>query len=122
MLHIYLKDTFPLVLHPKHYIYFTVYIVQCNTVFSLQHQEHDVFHFIEPSVPAKPAVPTAAVQPLPSVPAPMDISESDADAFSKILLNVQDIDANDKENPQLVSEYVNDIYEYMRDLEVSTNI
>ena len=73
-------------------------------------------------MPAKPAVPTAAVQPLPSVPAPMDISESDADAFSKILLNVQDIDANDKENPQLVSEYVNDIYEYMRDLEVSTNI
>lgn len=84
-----------------------------------QHREHDAFQFIEPSVPAKPAVPTAAVQPLPSVPAPMDVSDAGHEAFSKALLNVQDIDANDKENPQLVSEYVNDIYEYMRKLEVS---
>ena len=49
----------------------------------------------------------------------MDISESGPEAFSKaLLLDVQDIDANDKANPQLVSEYVNDIYEYMRMLEV----
>lgn len=63
-------------------------------------------------------MPTAAIQPLPSVPVPMDIGEAGPDAFSKALLNVQDIDANDKENPQLVSEYVNDIYDYMRTLEV----
>ncbi|XP_069137940.1 G2/mitotic-specific cyclin-B-like [Argopecten irradians] len=47
----------------------------------------------------------------------MDISEDKPEAFSKALLKVQDIDANDKENPQLVSEYVNDIYNYMRHLE-----
>ncbi len=29
------------------------------------------------------------------------------------------IDEGDKENPQLVTEYVNDIYEYLRVLEVS---
>ncbi|KAL3866550.1 hypothetical protein ACJMK2_043841 [Sinanodonta woodiana] len=49
--------------------------------------------------------------------APMDISDDKPEAFSKALLNVEDIDANDKDNPQLVSEYVNDIYEYMRLLE-----
>jgi cyclin B len=38
-------------------------------------------------------------------------------SFSKELLNVQDIDRNDTDNPQLVSEYVNDIYDYMRELE-----
>lgn len=40
-------------------------------------------------------------------------------AFSSQRLNVVDIDAEDKDNPQLVSEYVNDIYPYMRALEVS---
>ncbi|KAK3602761.1 hypothetical protein CHS0354_027757 [Potamilus streckersoni] len=49
--------------------------------------------------------------------APMDIGEDKPEAFSKALLKVEDIDANDKDNPQLVSEYVNDIYEYMRLLE-----
>jgi len=39
------------------------------------------------------------------------------DAFSKKFLNVEDIDKDDVENPQLVSVYVNDIYNYMRDLE-----
>lgn len=44
-------------------------------------------------------------------------TSGDTDAFSKQLINVEDIDANDKDNPQLVSEYVNEIYDYMRDLE-----
>ena len=54
-----------------------------------------------------------------SSPAPMDISaNSDSNAFSrKILSNVQDIDAEDYLNPQLVSVYVNDIYKYMWELE-----
>lgn len=52
------------------------------------------------------------------IPECMDISEDKPEAFSKTLLKVQDIDANDKDNPQLVSEYVNDIYNYMRHLEV----
>lgn len=38
-------------------------------------------------------------------------------AFSKQLLQVQDIDKDDHQNPQLVSEYVNNIYDYMRQLE-----
>lgn len=47
---------------------------------------------------------------------PMDVGSG---AFSRQMLppNVADIDSEDKENPQLVSEYVNDIYEYMRHLE-----
>ena len=61
-------------------------------------------------------VPTATVLPQSSALAPMDTSDVGPDAFSKVLLN---IDINDKDNPQLVSEYVNDIYEYMRGLEVS---
>jgi len=56
--------------------------------------------------------------------APMDTSttsthDCDAEAFSRHMwkLNINDIDRDDAENPQLVSEYVNDIYEYMRELE-----
>ena len=53
--------------------------------------------------------------------APMDTSCSSQgdEAFSKQLwkLNVHDIDAEDADNPQLVSDYVNDIYDYMRELE-----
>ena len=33
--------------------------------------------------------------------------------------NVKDIDADDTQNPQLATEYVNEIYSYMRYLEVS---
>ncbi|XP_077988545.1 G2/mitotic-specific cyclin-B-like [Glandiceps talaboti] len=36
---------------------------------------------------------------------------------SEQLQNVEDIDKGDHDNPQLVSEYVNDIYKYMRQLE-----
>lgn len=50
-------------------------------------------------------------------PESMDISEDKPVAFSKALLKVEDIDENDKDNPQLVSEYVNDIYQYMKELE-----
>lgn len=61
------------------------------------------------------ALPKKAV----SSPAPMDISaNSDNGAFSKrLLVNVQDIDKDDHLNPQLVSVYVNDIYNYMWELE-----
>lgn len=38
-------------------------------------------------------------------------------AFSSQLLGVPDIDVGDGDNPQLVSELVNDIYDYMRELE-----
>lgn len=83
-------------------------------------QEHEAFHCLQPieAIPKSVSVPAAIVHPQPNVPAPMDISDAGPEAFSKALFNVQDIDANDKENPQLVSEYVNDIYNYMRVLEV----
>lgn len=83
-------------------------------------QEQETFG-LEPAtnvVPKSTAVPTVKVHPKPCAPAPMETCESESDAFSRaLLLNVQDIDANDKDNPQLVSEYVNDIYEYMRTME-----
>ena len=41
------------------------------------------------------------------------------ESFSSKLLTVDDIDAEDRDNPQLVSIYVNEIYAYMRSLEVS---
>ena len=48
----------------------------------------------------------------------MDISANAAgDAFSKQMLSVNDIDKDDHDNPQLVSAYVNDIYDYLWKLE-----
>ena len=53
----------------------------------------------------------------------MDLSSNSQgeEAFSKQMLklnvNVNDIDKDDSDNPQLVSEYVNDIYHYLRHLE-----
>ena len=49
---------------------------------------------------------------------PMDISATEA----KLIVPVGDIDKDDKDNPQLVSEYVNDIYQYMRDLESTYSV
>lgn len=53
--------------------------------------------------------------------APMDISEVDAlaDEFSHQMLDVEDMDAADEGNPQLASIYASNIYEYMRQLEVT---
>ncbi|NWZ02845.1 CCNB2 protein, partial [Loxia curvirostra] len=55
-------------------------------------------------------------------PVPMDVSVQEEDlcqAFSDVLLNnIEDIDAEDGENPQLCSDYVKDIYLYLRELEV----
>jgi len=51
----------------------------------------------------------------------MDLSANSQgeEAFSKQMLkeNVNDIDKDDHDNVQLVSEYVNDIYAYLRQLE-----
>lgn len=46
----------------------------------------------------------------------MEVDEL-VEAFSSQRLNVEDIDAQDASNPQLVSEYVCDIYNYLRSLE-----
>lgn len=92
-------------------------VSEVNNKIITQEQETFGLELAAPTMPKPTAVPTARVHHQPSVPAPMEI-ESESDAFSRaLLLNVQNIDANDKDNPQLVSEYVNDIYDYMRILE-----
>ncbi|KAJ8385498.1 hypothetical protein AAFF_G00185340 [Aldrovandia affinis] len=58
----------------------------------------------------------------PMSPTPMETSgcaSSDlCQAFSDVLLNIKDVDADDYDNPMLCSEYVKDIYKYLRQLEV----
>ena len=43
-------------------------------------------------------------------------------AFSDVILAVSDVDAEDGADPNLCSEYVKDIYAYLRQLEVSSSI
>ncbi|KAB0353290.1 hypothetical protein FD755_024003 [Muntiacus reevesi] len=65
--------------------------------------------------------PTASVKPVQMD----DISmkeENLCQAFSDALLcKIEDIDTEDWENPQLFSDYVKDIYQYLRQLEVDIN-
>ncbi|XP_053319733.1 G2/mitotic-specific cyclin-B2-like [Spea bombifrons] len=53
---------------------------------------------------------------------PMDVSMKEEEelcqAFSDILNHVEDIDAEDTDNPQLCSDYVKDVYNYLKHLEV----
>uniref|UniRef100_A0A673KTT5 G2/mitotic-specific cyclin-B1 n=1 Tax=Sinocyclocheilus rhinocerous TaxID=307959 RepID=A0A673KTT5_9TELE len=57
----------------------------------------------------------------PSSPVPMETSGCASDdlcqVFSDVLLNIKDVDADDYDNPMLCSEYVKDIYLYLRQLE-----
>ena len=46
----------------------------------------------------------------------METSDNEPDV-SQALLLYEDIDANDGDNPQLVSCYINKIYDYLRHLE-----
>ncbi|XP_043934506.1 G2/mitotic-specific cyclin-B2 [Protopterus annectens] len=75
----------------------------------------------KPTVVVKPLirVPEQVLPKPPPSPSPMDVSmkEDLCQAFSDALLNVHDIDAEDANNPQLCSEYVKDIYQYLRQLE-----
>ncbi|XP_040009446.1 G2/mitotic-specific cyclin-B2-like isoform X2 [Xiphias gladius] len=61
-------------------------------------------------------------EPVPSVPeGPADASMKEEElcqAFSEALLSVQDVDEQDADLPQLCSEYVKDIYNYLHLLEV----
>lgn len=90
-------------LKKKSYIF--TFILQNNDI-----QLEQISQFSKPVSSARP--------PSISVPECMDISANKEEAFSKALSRVEDIDVNDKDNPQLVSEYVNEIYDYMRELEV----
>ena len=61
-------------------------------------------------------------------PSPMETSgcapaeECLCQAFSDVILAVSDVDAEDGADPNLCSEYVKDIYAYLRQLEVSNSI
>lgn len=79
------------------------------------------------SAPVRVAPPPAQVEeaadPLPAVSqASADISmkedEELCQAFSEALLTLQDVDEDDEDQPQLCSQYVKDIYNYLHDLEV----
>nr|XP_033776792.1 G2/mitotic-specific cyclin-B2 isoform X2 [Geotrypetes seraphini] len=69
--------------------------------------------------------PVATLLPKVPSPAPMDVSMKEEElcqAFSGTLLNVEDIDVGDGNNPQLCSEYVKDIYVYLRNLEAQQKV
>lgn len=69
-------------------------------------------------VETKPKNEELSMDVCPVSPAPMETSTcAVTPAFSRLL--VEDIDKDDHDNPQLVAEYVNDIYAYMRTLERS---
>ncbi|NXA04467.1 CCNB2 protein, partial [Sapayoa aenigma] len=82
------------------------------------------------ALPKAPAAVNQAIKEtdVPKVlsPVPMDVSMQEEDlcqAFSDVLLNnVEDIDAEDWENPQLCSDYVKDIYLYLRELELQQSV
>uniref|UniRef100_UPI00398F3084 G2/mitotic-specific cyclin-B2 n=1 Tax=Pristiophorus japonicus TaxID=55135 RepID=UPI00398F3084 len=72
-------------------------------------------------------------EPIPKAPlspTPMDVSMTDVSmkeedlcqAFSGTLLEVEDIDAEDGYNPQLCSQYIKDIFKYLRQLELQQTI
>ncbi|TWW66760.1 G2/mitotic-specific cyclin-B1 [Takifugu flavidus] len=79
--------------------------------------------------PVKPEpVPQVQVLPEPASPTPMETSGCEpadlCQAFSDVILGtaIRDVDADDYDNPMLCSEYVKDIYKYLRQLEVEQNV
>lgn len=67
--------------------------------------------------------PVVKVDPLPPVSEEVaDVSMKEevelCQAFSEVLLTVQDVDEQDADLPQLCSQYVKDIYNYLHVLEV----
>ncbi|KAE8636172.1 hypothetical protein XENTR_v10002868 [Xenopus tropicalis] len=67
-------------------------------------------------------VPKEAETPVPDSPNPMETSvcviEEIPPAFSSALIPIKDVDAEDSDNPMLCSDYVKDIYCYLRNMEV----
>ncbi|XP_077354191.1 G2/mitotic-specific cyclin-B1 [Festucalex cinctus] len=85
----------------------------------------------EKAEPKPENVSVAQVEPLvpESVsPTPMETSGCEpadlCQAFSDVILHsgVRDVDADDGDNPMLCSEYVKDIYQYLRQLEAEQNV
>ncbi|XP_078128120.1 G2/mitotic-specific cyclin-B1 [Sander vitreus] len=83
---------------------------------------------VVPQEKVVPVKPEPEVLPEPASPTPMETSGcAPADlcqAFSDVILDtaVRDVDADDFDNPMLCSDYVKDIYKYLRQLEVEQNV
>ncbi|XP_019744363.1 G2/mitotic-specific cyclin-B1 isoform X2 [Hippocampus comes] len=84
----------------------------------------------EKAEPKAQNVPVVQVVPEPESvsPTPMETSGCEpadlCQAFSDVILHstIKDVDADDYDNPMLCSEYVKDIYKYMRQLEAEQNV
>ncbi|XP_075432244.1 G2/mitotic-specific cyclin-B1-like [Ascaphus truei] len=68
-----------------------------------------------------------AAKPILASPSPMETSDCSpaeelSQAFSNILIQVKDVDADDADNPMLCSDYVKDIYSYLRRLEMEQGV
>ncbi|XP_061886392.1 G2/mitotic-specific cyclin-B2 isoform X2 [Entelurus aequoreus] len=74
---------------------------------------------VQPMAPLKVQAPTV---PLPEISADVSMKEEEeqelCQAFSNAMLPVHDVDEEDGDMPHLCSEYVKDIYGYLRQLEV----
>ncbi|TDH01825.1 hypothetical protein EPR50_G00166710 [Perca flavescens] len=87
-----------------------------------------VIKAVAPQENVVPVKPEPEVLPEPASPTPMETSGcAPADlcqAFSDVILHtaVRDVDADDYDNPMLCSDYVKDIYKYLRQLEVEQNV
>ncbi|XP_022600214.1 G2/mitotic-specific cyclin-B1 isoform X2 [Seriola dumerili] len=75
-----------------------------------------------------PVKPKPEPVPEPASPTPMETSGCEpadlCQAFSDVMLHtaIRDVDADDYDNPMLCSEYVKQIYKYLRQLEVEQNV
>ncbi|XP_043919667.1 G2/mitotic-specific cyclin-B1 isoform X2 [Protopterus annectens] len=78
------------------------------------------------AVPEKIEVKQKKEVKVPAAQSPMEISciveEELCQAFSDVLLQVKDVDADDAGNTMLCSEYVKEIYDYLRQLEAEQPI
>ncbi|ELW71345.1 G2/mitotic-specific cyclin-B2 [Tupaia chinensis] len=96
-----------------------------NTKVPVQSNKTNVNKQLKPIASVKP-VQMQMLAPKSLSPTPEDVSmreENLCQAFSDALLcKIEDIDNEDWENPQLCSDYVKDIYQYLRQLEVVQSI
>ncbi|XP_038670766.1 G2/mitotic-specific cyclin-B2-like isoform X1 [Scyliorhinus canicula] len=90
-----------------------------------------VAHGIKRAVPETKPVIQQPIPQAPLSPTPMDVSMTEdvsmkeedlCSAFSGALLEVEDLDVQDAGNPQMCSQYIKDIYKYLRQLEMEQAI